>query len=155
MSENIIPGTIEVPQEPVVNRNADGTFGPGNNANPGGRPKGSFSIMNIIRKKMEEVPRGQTQQWKDQIAEIILDEAIVKRNPKMIQLIVEHMDGKAKQPIDIDVNEQGLGDLTALLRSVGKVKTDGSNTNTSEPTGAGTLADTGGSTSEGTGPTPV
>ncbi len=28
------------PIKPVENRNPDGTFGPGNNANPNGRPKG-------------------------------------------------------------------------------------------------------------------
>lgn len=118
-------------QTPEIKRKPDGTFDVGNTGGPG-RPKGSFSIMTLIRKKMEEIPPGQTKLWKEQIAEILLDEAITKRNMKAIEMIVEYMDGKPKQNIEIDANKESVDTLTDLLREIGKPKekeiADGSNT---------------------------
>lgn len=126
----------EQPQQSVDNRQPDGTFGAGNNANPGGRPRGSFSIMNIIRKKMEEIPLGQTKEWKEQFAEIILDEAVVKRNPHILKLVVEYMDGKPDQKIDFGVDKENISDLTALLGGLAK-KVDVKNDRPQEPNGEG------------------
>lgn len=131
------PGEIK-PMESVDNRRPNGTFGPGNIANPLGRPAGSYSIMTLIKKKMEEIPVGQVKQWKEQIADIILDEAIVKRNPKMLEMIVEYMDGKPKQTVEMDVNRENVDSLTDLLRQMSTTKKpDGSDTTTIPPAGPG------------------
>ena len=42
------------PNKAVDNRNADGTFGPGNNANPLGRPKGQ-SLKEFWRQRFAEM----------------------------------------------------------------------------------------------------
>lgn len=130
----------EVPipiQEDKIDRNPDGTFKVGISGNPAGRGKGTFSIMTLIRKKMEEIPPGQVKQWKEQIAEIILEEAVVKKNPKMIEMIVEYMDGKPKQSVDLDVNRENVDSLTDLLRIISSKPKDGSEPITPEPTGSG------------------
>lgn len=46
---------MEEPIKSGENRRADGTFGPGNLANPQGRPKG-ISIKDRVRKWLEENP---------------------------------------------------------------------------------------------------
>lgn len=45
----------EEPIKAVENRRPDGTFGPGNNANPDGRPKGK-TIKEMVREWLEEHP---------------------------------------------------------------------------------------------------
>ena len=49
-------GSTPSTTSPVIgdNRQADGKFGPKNNANPNGRPVGSVSITAAIKKKLEE-----------------------------------------------------------------------------------------------------
>ena len=120
MAEGITPIKEPIKDE---SRNPDGTFKTGFSGNPtGAGRKGSFSIMTLIRKKMEEIPNGQTEEWKEQIAKIILDEAVTKRNPKILQLIVEYMDGKPRQTIELDTNEESVNSLTDLLRQLSKQK---------------------------------
>lgn len=43
------------PNQSVDNRRPDGTFGPNNNANPNGRPKGK-TIKDLVRDWLEENP---------------------------------------------------------------------------------------------------
>lgn len=133
----------QTPGEPADNRRPDGTFGPGNNANPTGRPTGSFSIMTIIRKKMEEIPVGQVKAWKEQIADILLEKAVVKGDIKALEMIIEYMDGKPKQNIEVDVNRENVDALTEVLRAVSKTKEDGSNP---APTTTTPAPDSGGQT---------
>lgn len=134
-----------IPGEQENNRNPDGTFKPGMSGNPSGRPTGSFSIMTIIRKKMEEIPVGQVKEWKYQIAGILLEEAVVKKNMKALEMIVEYMDGKPKQTIDLDVNKENVDSLTDLLREMGKTKQNGPDTATPTPPSSEPGSDAGGS----------
>ena len=46
----------QVPLKSEDNRRSDGTFGPGNNANPIGRPKGK-TIKEMVREWLEEHPK--------------------------------------------------------------------------------------------------
>jgi hypothetical protein len=120
--------------EEKPNRDEEGKFLPGHAVAGPGRPKGSYSIMTIIRKKMEEIPLGQTKAWKEQIADIIVEEAVVKRNANMLNLIVDHMDGKPKQPIEIDVDRENVSNLSGVLKQISELK----------PTSNGTPTESGG-----------
>lgn len=109
-----------MPLDQDNNRNSDGTFKEGHSGNLNGRPRGTYSIMTIIRKKMEEIPLGQTKPWKEQMADIIMDEAIIKRNDKMLKMITEYMDGMPDEFIDIttggdklSLNDSQFGQLIA------------------------------------------
>lgn len=102
-------------------------FKPGNPGGPG-RPPGSFSIVSLLKKKMVEIPIGQTQEWREQIANIILDEAVAKRKGDIIKLLVEHIDGKPKQDVNVDVNRENVDALTSLLKEMSTKPKDGSDT---------------------------
>lgn len=64
------------PFKPVENRREDGTFGPGNNANPAGRPKG---------KTMKEYAR----QWLMNMSEEEKKEWLKKQSPETIWRMAE------------------------------------------------------------------
>lgn len=78
-----------------------GTFQPGVSGNPGGRPKGTVSLVNILLKKLaEEGVDGRTR------AEIVAEKAIEKAEAgdfQMFNAILERTDGKVTQPIETTV----------------------------------------------------
>lgn len=53
---------MEEPIKPVENRREDGTFGPGNNANPHGRPKGK-SMKEFWRQRFSEMSDEDKLKW--------------------------------------------------------------------------------------------
>ena len=78
--------------------------------------------MTLLRKKMEEIPLGQVKEWKEQIAEIILEEAVVNRKADMLKLLVNYMDGMPNQKVDFGVDKENIGDLTDFLTALAKKK---------------------------------
>lgn len=106
----------------IVRVKATGQIAPGHSGNPGGRPKGSYSIMTIIRKKMEEIPPGQVKEWKEQIADKILEKAIVHGDEAMLKLVVQYMDGMPSQKVELGVGEEEVGTLTDFLKTIAKKK---------------------------------
>lgn len=113
----------DTPQKQDENRNPDGTFKDGISGNPGGRPKGSISIKAMLLKRLEEVPLGQTKAWSEQMVDVILEKAIVSKDPAVLKMIAEYVDGKPVQPI-------GTVDNQPLV--VRLVQFDGNN-NTPQP----------------------
>lgn len=65
-----------MPQQPADNRRADGTFGPGNRANPGGRPKGSLSLSAILREVLASTPEGSDRTFARGIVEATVRDAL-------------------------------------------------------------------------------
>ena len=96
-------------EEPIKtgeNRNPDGTFGPGNNANPKGRPKGSVSIADAIRRELENYPidkDGNTskQNYAELIAKRLLVKALTDKDISAIREIIDRVDGKPRQSVDL------------------------------------------------------
>lgn len=111
----------ETPQEQDKSgdRNPDGTFKPGVSGNPNGRPKG-YSIMAIIRQRMEETPIGQVKAWKEQFADTIMELAVVHRSEAMLKLVAAYMDGAPTTKIAIDTEDkESMEALTSFFRLVG------------------------------------
>ena len=100
-------------------RNPDGTFAEGNKGGPG-RPIGSVSITNLIREKLKQIPHGQRKAFAELIAEKIIDKAYNDGNESMLKEILDRIDGKAKQPIEIDANKESIDSLTSLLKQIGE-----------------------------------
>lgn len=92
------------------NRNSDGTFKPGVSGNPAGRPPGTYSIVGELRRKLEEVPKGQVKSYGEQIVDTMLKKAIVDEDAKILTAVMEHMDGAPKQSVTHDI-PQALVDL--------------------------------------------
>lgn len=100
------------------NRNPDGTFAPGNSGNPNGRPK-TFSITALIKQKLDEIPLGQRKSYGEFIVDSIIDKAVVSGDVGMLKEIWAYIDGKPKQPMEIDVNKESLKTMTDFLQAVG------------------------------------
>ena len=109
--------------EAVLNdRDGKGKFVEGHEG-MGGRPKGSVSITNEIRKKLEEIPEGQQKTYLEMLLNRILKKAIVDGDNLMLGKIWAYVDGLPKQPLE------HMGDPT--LPFIIKILKDDGNANTS------------------------
>jgi hypothetical protein len=86
---------INTPEKTVDNRREDGTFGPGNIANPNGRPKKGHSITETIRAMMDEKP-----EIKKALGAKILQMA-VEGDITAIKTIWNYLDGMPLQKSEI------------------------------------------------------
>jgi len=86
---------METPTTNGGNRNADGTFAPGNPGGPG-RPVGSVSIVAKIKKKFEENPA-----YFDEWVSKLLEDAGNRK------AIMEQIDGKPKQAVELSGKDGG------------------------------------------------
>lgn len=113
----------ENPQESEKNPNKgpDGRFLPGNLANPGGRPAGTFSIRRMIADKMRQNPE-EAKVFIEAIYRRALEDNDSKEF-KYIEMIVESIDGKVTQPIEqtnvnVDLSEFTADDLKAFREMI-------------------------------------
>ena len=99
------------PQEIEINRRPDGTLLPGQVLNPGGRPKGSVSIVALIRNELNDNP-----ERAKSIAEKILARAEADSDGKEFQYIrevLERIDGKTPEKVEQSVTVTDLSEFTA------------------------------------------
>lgn len=82
-----------------VERNEDGTIKPGFTANPNGRPKGSKNFTTIIREALQDKVPGQTFTYGEALKMALLNGAIVNKDPRLIKLIWNYLDGMPNQVI--------------------------------------------------------
>lgn len=83
------------------NRQPDGKFGPGNIANPNGRPPGSLSLVKILKDKLEQVPEGSKKSYAELLVERITKSAIQDGNDQQIKNILQYVEGMPMQRTDI------------------------------------------------------
>ena len=86
-------------------RNPDGTFKLGSVPNPNGRPRGSYGLTTLLKKKLQEIPIGQVKAYGDQIIEKLIELAIVKGDTKALKIILNYADGMPKQAISLEGGE--------------------------------------------------
>jgi hypothetical protein len=88
-------------EKPVKTGKKQGNrFKPGQSGNPKGRPKGSISITESIRKKLMEHPPGQRKTYLTFLIIRIFDLAIKEGDTTMIKQIWAYIDGMPIQSID-------------------------------------------------------
>jgi hypothetical protein len=98
-------------QQPVDNRQADGKFGPGNNANPKGRPKRDWTWKEVL----EDIASLYIKKKDGTISKKTYKEALATRlftlgiggNVQAIDILMKRMDGMPQQEIKADVNNTG------------------------------------------------
>jgi len=100
------------PENTGENRNRDGTFKKGFSGNPAGKPPGSISIVALLRQRLEEVPVGQLKTYAEQLVEITLENAIVRKDQKAISDIIAHIDGAPKKTVAHEIPQS----LVELLK---------------------------------------
>lgn len=99
----VVIDPISQPKEAVANRRPNGTFGPGNNANPRGAPTREWSWSGLIEKTAEsykETKFGGKKQWRELVVQRLFTEA-ANGNIPAIKEIFDRMDGKAAQNINL------------------------------------------------------
>ena len=101
-----------------------GQFLPGTTGNPKGRPKGSVSITQVVKAKLQEVYSGtnskEVKTYLEKIVEKILDNGIVKKDARTLKDIWAYIDGQPKASLDFHTDQEkaNLEELTAYFRKV-------------------------------------
>jgi hypothetical protein len=94
---------ISEAKQSVDNRRSDGTFGPNNVANPHGRPKKTWTMTDLIEDSLNEAD--ETGEPYKKIIARKLRSIAVRGDLQAIKEVIDRMDGKAKE--SVDVNAQG------------------------------------------------
>jgi len=96
-------------------RDEKGRFTPGNPGGPG-RPKGSLSLLTLIKHKLDEIPDG----WEQTIAERLIEEYILgvleKQDGTGVRDLVDRIDGKSVQKFQVE-NEK-IAEFVDLYRGL-------------------------------------
>lgn len=97
-------------------RDEKGRFPPGVSGNPAGRPKGSLSLLTLIKNKLEEAPEG----WEQTIAERLVEQYIIgileKNDGIGVRDLVDRLDGKSVQKFQVE-NEK-IAEFVDLYRGL-------------------------------------
>ncbi len=93
----------------TANRNPDGTFAKGNNANPKGRPKTQFSIPEILRKLSDQIS-----EYDPELKQTILEGICAKALQQALggdkdarRWVADRMEGKAVE-ITKDISNEPI-----------------------------------------------
>lgn len=81
-------------------RDENGRLLPGNTANPNGRPKGSFSLVEMIKKKLQEEMPGATKTYAQEFIDRLMEKTTKEGDVTMMRDMINRVDGMAKQAID-------------------------------------------------------
>ena len=76
--------------------------------NPGGgRPKGSYSVVELIKKKLQEIPEGKDKTYGEYFIDQIMKKGVVEGDVSMMKDIIDRIDGKPRQNIGGGEDENG------------------------------------------------
>ena len=87
------------------------------NANTKGRPKGAYSIMDVIKRRMADTGES-GRAIAEEVAEVVIDAAIKSKDLTQCRDLMDRLDGKALQKIEVS-NEADLEWLKAF-KNIGK-----------------------------------
>lgn len=81
--------------DPVTKR-----FAKGNPGGPG-RPKGSYSLVEAIRRKLEEIPEGKDKTYGEYFIEQVMKKTVIEGDVPMMRDILNRVDGMPQQKVDM------------------------------------------------------
>ena|SRR3990167_6961825 len=98
-------------------------FEPGKVSNPKGRPKGSLSLVTILKEKLAEIPAKDNEQKRTN-AQILIqkafDVATKKGDVAMIKDMLDRIDGKPKASVDLTSGGEKMLGIAALFDASAK-----------------------------------
>lgn len=89
-------------------RDENGRLLPGNTANPKGRPKGTYSVVELIKKKLQETPEGKDKTYGEYFVEKIMKKIAVDEDVSMMRDIINRVDGMPSQKTDITTGGESI-----------------------------------------------
>ena len=95
-----------------------GQFKKGQSGNPLGRPKGSVSIVSLIREKLEEIPEGQKKRYADLLVDRIFIKALKEGDTATIRDIIDRIDGKPVQPTDLTSGGKAIAPVAEIIAAI-------------------------------------
>lgn len=95
------------------------------NINRNGRPKGTFgSLTALLKSKLEEVPDGEKETYKEKFIKSLLHKALVENDLQAQKLIINYVDGLPKQSIDLGGEIKILGNQIEVKKYGDNSKTE-------------------------------
>lgn len=76
--------------------------------NRNGRPKGSFSLVEMIKKKLQEVPEGKDKTYAEYFIEQLMKKSVIEGDTSMMKDMINRVDGMPKQAMDLTTNGKDL-----------------------------------------------
>ena len=89
-------------------RDENGRLLPGNTANPNGRPKGSFSLVEMIKNKLQEQAKDKDKTYAEYFIDQLIKKTVVDGDVTMMRDMINRVDGMPKQQTDITSNGQSI-----------------------------------------------
>jgi len=119
------PNTDPLPNGEKSDRDNKGRFVEGNPGGPG-RPEGSISFTAAIKKRLEEIPKGEKKTYLLQVVDVVMNKAVKEQDKDMIKLLWNYIDGMPKTNIDLShgLQEGALEELTDFFRELANPKKD-------------------------------
>lgn len=78
-------------------------FEKGVSGNPNGRPPGSFSLIGMLKKELQEIPQGADKTYAELLIKRILKSAITDGNDQQIKNILQYVEGVPERGIETNV----------------------------------------------------
>lgn len=129
ITEAIKPEKTEKKQKIDKRKNLPQLFKKGKSGNPNGRPVGTISITEAIKRKLQEVfpdkdgtPNKEKRLYLDKLVESILKNALENGESRSQKDIWNYIDGFPKATIDIGADKDSLAVLTDYFRNIAKPK---------------------------------
>ena len=104
------------PENTGTSRDKQGKFIKGVSGNIKGKPKGSFSLIAMLKAELQKCPQGQRKTHAYLLIQRILKKAIADGDDAQIKNILQYIEGMPKQFIDLEHS----GEIkTALVEFIG------------------------------------
>lgn len=88
-------------------RDERGRIKKGNSLNPNGRKIGSISLVNMLKKKLLEMPDGQKRTYAELLINRYMKNAIQDGDTKLITDLINRIDGMPTQRNETDLTSKG------------------------------------------------
>jgi hypothetical protein len=95
-------GTLDTTSGNKPARAPNGQLLPGNTANPDGRPKGSVSVVEAIKRKLEEIDPEEKKTYLELFVNKVFKTAIKNGDVSMMRDIISRIDGMPRQTVVLD-----------------------------------------------------
>lgn len=93
-------------------RDEKGKWKKGVSGNPDGRPQGTLSLVALLKKKLEEVPKGEKKSYADMFIDRWVSEALENGDFAALKEAVRYVDGMPKQSVDHTTKGEKLQNIT-------------------------------------------